>query len=108
MEPEQSGFHWQANIYFQFYILILGSVEVPYGVHLPPLSQIKSFPPVLPILKFMVKINGEEMPGDVESIGAEGGVADMDEIEEIRQLTLLLYVEQDTGIAEVTNDLCKL
>ena len=48
------------------------------------------------------------MPGDVESIGAEGGVADMDEIEEIRQLTLLLYVEQDTGIAEVTNDLCKL
>ncbi len=32
----------------------------------------------------------------------------MDEIEEIRQLTLLLYVEQDTGIAEVTNDLCKL
>ncbi len=47
MEPEQSGFHWQVNIYFQFYILILGSVEVPYGVHLPPLSQIKSFPPVL-------------------------------------------------------------
>ncbi len=46
--------------------------------------------------------------GDVESIGAEGGVADMDEIEEIRQLTLLLDVEQDTGIAEVTNDLCKL
>ncbi len=52
----------------------------------------------------LVKIHGEEMPGDVESIG----VADMDEIEEIRQLTLLLYVEQDTGIAEVTNDLCKL
>ena len=56
----------------------------------------------------LVKIHGEEMPGDVESIGAEGGVAGMDEIEEIRQLTLLLYVEQDTGIAEVTNDLCKL
>ena len=56
----------------------------------------------------LVKIHGEEMPGDVESIGAEGGVADMDEIEEIRQLTLLLDVEQDTGIAEVTNDLCKL
>ncbi len=36
MEPEQSGFHWQVNIYFQCYILILGSVEVPYGVHLPP------------------------------------------------------------------------
>ena len=52
----------------------------------------------------MVKIHGEEMPGDVESIGAEGGVADMDEIEEILQLTLLLYVEQDTGITEVTND----
>ncbi len=56
----------------------------------------------------LVKIHGEEMPGDVESIGAEGGVADMDEIEEIRQLTLPLDVEQDTGIAEVTNDLCKL
>ncbi len=41
MEPEQSGFHWQVNIYFQFYILMLGSVEVPYGVHLPSLSQIK-------------------------------------------------------------------
>ena len=53
MEPEQSGFHWQVNIYFQFYMLILGSVEVPYGVHLPPLSQIKSFPPVLPILKLI-------------------------------------------------------
>ena len=25
----------------------------------------------------LVKIHGEEMPGDVESIGAEGGVADM-------------------------------
>ena len=48
------------------------------------------------------------MPGDVESIGAEGGVADMDEIEKVWQLTLLLYVEHDTGIAEVTNDLCKL
>ncbi len=56
----------------------------------------------------LVKIHGEEMPGYVESIGAEGGVADMDEIEEIRQLTLLLDVEQDTGITEVTNDLCKL
>ncbi len=56
----------------------------------------------------MVKIHGEEMPGDVESLGAEGGVADMDEIEDIQQLTKLLEVEQDTGIAEVTNDLCKL
>jgi hypothetical protein len=56
MEPEQSGFHWQVNIYFQFYILILGSVEVPYGVHLPPLSQIKSFPPVLPILKHILQV----------------------------------------------------
>ena len=37
MEPEQSGFHWQVNIYFQFYILILGSVEVPYGVQIAPL-----------------------------------------------------------------------
>ncbi len=35
----------------------------------------------------LVKIHGKEMPGDFESIGAEGGVADMDEIEEIRQLT---------------------
>ena len=47
----------------------------------------------------LVKIHGEEMPGDVESVGAEGGVADMDEIEEIWQLTQLLDVEQDTGIA---------
>ena len=30
----------------------------------------------------------------------------MDEIEEIQQLTQLSDVEQDTGIAEVTNDLC--
>ena len=52
MEPEQSGFHWQVK----FYILILGSVEVPYGVHLPPLSQIKSFPPVLPILKHILQV----------------------------------------------------
>ena len=41
----------------------------------------------------LVKIHGEEMPGDVESVGAEGGVADMDEIEEIWQLTQLLDVE---------------
>ncbi len=41
----------------------------------------------------LVKIHGEEMPGDVESMGAEGGVADMDEIEEIWQLTQLLDVE---------------
>ena len=27
------------------------------------------------------------MPGDVESIGAEGGVTDMDKIDEIQQLT---------------------
>jgi hypothetical protein len=26
----------------------------------------------------LIKIHGEEMPGDVESIGAEGGVTDMD------------------------------
>jgi hypothetical protein len=38
----------------------------------------------------LVKIHGEEMPGDVESIGAEGGVADMDKIDEIQQLTQLL------------------
>jgi hypothetical protein len=25
----------------------------------------------------LVKIHGEDMPGDVESIGAEGGVTDM-------------------------------
>ncbi len=56
----------------------------------------------------LVKNHGEEMPGDVESMGAEGGVADMDESEEIRQLTQLL--ERGTGywFAEVTNDLCKL
>ncbi len=46
----------------------------------------------------MVKIHGEEMPGDVESMGAEGGVADMDESEEIRQLTQLLDMEHDTGL----------
>ena len=51
----------------------------------------------------MVKIHGEEMPSDVESVGAEGGVADMDEIEEIRQLTQLLDVEQATDIVEDTN-----
>ena len=56
----------------------------------------------------LVKIHGEEMPSDVESVGAEPGVADMDEIEEIWQLTQLLDVEQDTGITEVTSDLCKL
>jgi hypothetical protein len=39
----------------------------------------------------LVKIHGEE-PGDVESIGAEGGVADMDKIDEIQQLTQLLGV----------------
>ena len=53
----------------------------------------------------LVKIHGEVMPGDVKS---KGGDADMDEIEEIRQLTQLSDVEQDTGITEVTNDLCKL
>ncbi len=47
----------------------------------------------------LVKIHGEEMPGDVESVGAEGGVSDMDEIEEIWQLTQLLDVEEDTGTA---------
>ena len=26
MEPAQSGFHWQVNIYFQFYILIYTGV----------------------------------------------------------------------------------
>ena len=51
----------------------------------------------------LVKIHGEEMPSDVESVGAEGGVADMDEIEEIRQLTQLLDVEQATDIVEDTN-----
>ena len=39
----------------------------------------------------LVKIH-EEMPGDVESIGAEGGVTDMDKIDEIQQLTQLLGV----------------
>ena len=41
----------------------------------------------------LVKIHGEEMPGDVESIGAEGGVAYMDKIHAIQQLTELLGVE---------------
>jgi hypothetical protein len=39
-----------------------------------------------------VKIHGEEMPGDVENIGA-GGVTDMDNIYEIQQLTQLLGVD---------------
>lgn len=52
----------------------------------------------------LVKIHGEEMPGDVESMGAEGGVADMDEIEEIQQLTQLLGVEQATGDDGNVND----
>jgi hypothetical protein len=52
----------------------------------------------------LVKIHGEEMPGDVESIGADGGVADMDKIDEIQQLTQLLGVEQATGDAKYVND----
>ena len=40
----------------------------------------------------LVKIHDEEMPGDVESIGAEGGVTDMNKIDEIQQLTQLLGV----------------
>jgi hypothetical protein len=52
----------------------------------------------------LVKIHGEEMPGDVESIGAEGGVANMDKIDEIQQLTQLLGVEQATGNAKYLND----
>ena len=52
----------------------------------------------------MVKIHGEEMPGDVESIDAEGGVTDMDKIDEIPQLTQLLGVEQVTGDVKYMND----
>ena len=53
----------------------------------------------------LIKIHGEEMPGDVESIGAEGGVyTDMDKIDEIQQLTQLLGVEQATGDAKYMND----
>jgi hypothetical protein len=52
----------------------------------------------------LVKIHGEEMPGDVERIGAEGGVADMDKIEEIQQLPQLLGMEQATGDAKHVND----
>ncbi len=55
MEPAQSGSHWQVNICLQFYIFILGSVEVLFGVHLSPLSQIKSFPPVVLVLKIFYK-----------------------------------------------------
>ena len=44
------------------------------------------------------------MPGDVESIGAEGGVTDMDKIDEIPQLTQLLGVEQVTGDVKYMND----
>jgi hypothetical protein len=49
----------------------------------------------------LVKIHGEEMPGDVESIGA---VTDMDKIDEIQQLTQLLGEEQATGDAKYMND----
>jgi hypothetical protein len=52
----------------------------------------------------LVKIHGEEMPGDVESIGAEGGVAYMDKIHAIQQLTELLGVEQATSDAKYMND----
>ena len=52
----------------------------------------------------LVKIHGEEMPGDVESIGAEDGVADMDKIDEIQQLTQFSGVEQATGDAKYMND----
>jgi CYTH domain-containing protein len=44
------------------------------------------------------------MPGDVESIGAESGVTDMDKIDEIQQLTKWLGVEQATGDAKYMND----
>ena len=47
----------------------------------------------------LIKIHGEEIPGDVESIGAEVGVTDMDKIDEIQQLSQLLGVEQSTGDA---------
>jgi hypothetical protein len=52
----------------------------------------------------LVKIHGEEMPGDVESTFAEGGIADMDKIDEIQQLTQMLGVEQATGDAKYMND----
>jgi hypothetical protein len=53
----------------------------------------------------LVKIHGEEMPDhDVESIGAESGVTDMDKIDEIQQLTQLLGVEPATGDAKYMND----
>ena len=52
----------------------------------------------------LVKIHGEEMPGDVESIGAEVGVTDMDKIDEVQQLSQLLGVEQATGDAKYMND----
>jgi hypothetical protein len=52
----------------------------------------------------LIKIHGEEMSGHVESIGAEGGVTDMDKIDEIQQLTQLLGVEQATGDAKYMND----
>ncbi len=51
----------------------------------------------------LVKIHGEEMPGNVESMGAECGVADMDESEEIRQLIQLLDVEQNTEYCPFIN-----
>jgi hypothetical protein len=52
----------------------------------------------------LVNIHGEEMPGDVKSIGAEGGDTDMDEIDKIQQLTQLLGVEHATGDAKDVND----
>ncbi len=50
----------------------------------------------------LVKIHGEEMPGDVKSMGQKV------ELQTLMGLRKLSDVEQDTGIAEVTNALCKL
>ena len=63
-------------------------------------------PPKLDILEDILNdlLLVNEMPGDVESIGAEGGVTDMDKIDEIQQLTQLLGVEQATGDAKYMND----
>ena len=73
---------------------------------IPSPTSVTIRPPKLDILEDILNdlLLVNEMPGDVESIGAEGGVTDMDKIDEIQQLTQLLGVEQATGDAKYMND----
>ena len=73
---------------------------------IPSPTSVTIRPPKLDILEDILNdlLLVNEMAGDVESIGAEGGVTDMDKIDEIQQLTQLLGVEQATGDDKYMND----